>query len=94
MERPVVFADFHNADRCGRLRLNCAGTDQDLSRHRIELREGMRLTLSDDELEVEGGRPVLGGGAPLGRRDRLGRDPTDRRDARKTGADPRVPGDH
>jgi len=47
---PKVYADFHNADPQGRVRLNCIGTAEDLSRTGIELREGMTLTLySDDE---------------------------------------------
>ena len=32
MERPLIYADFHNADPGGRLRLNCIGTTQDLAR--------------------------------------------------------------
>ncbi|MDS3859664.1 hypothetical protein RIF25_02470 [Thermosynechococcaceae cyanobacterium BACA0444] len=30
MKAPRVFADFHNADTQGRLRLNCMGTAEDL----------------------------------------------------------------
>jgi len=54
MERPTVYADFHNADPSGRVRLNCVGTIRDLAEKGITLTEGLRLTLSDDELEVEG----------------------------------------
>lgn len=54
MPLPTVFADFHNADPRGRLRLNCIGTIRDLGAKRITLTEGLHLTLSDDELEVEG----------------------------------------
>jgi hypothetical protein len=54
MCRPTVYADFHNADSRGRLRLNCIGTIRDLADKRIILEEGLHLTLSDDELEVEG----------------------------------------
>ncbi|QDV35091.1 hypothetical protein [Tautonia plasticadhaerens] len=54
MDTPTVFADFHNADPRGRLRLNCRGTAEDLARHRLELSDGMRLVLSDDELEADG----------------------------------------
>ncbi|WP_277883249.1 hypothetical protein [Nostoc sp. FACHB-190] len=32
MDKPRVFADFHNADSQGRLRLNCTGTIEDLAR--------------------------------------------------------------
>lgn len=49
-----VYADFHNADPQGRLRLNCVGTVHDLSRQRIELKEGLELTLYSEDLEVEG----------------------------------------
>ncbi len=54
MARPLIYADFNNADRRGRLRLNCIGTIQDLARQGIALREGLLLTLYDDELEAEG----------------------------------------
>lgn len=50
---PRVFADFHNSDTQGRVRLNCAGTVQDLTRLGIALREGMQLLLSSYELETE-----------------------------------------
>ena len=49
-----VYADFHSADSQGRLRLNCVGTVQDLSRQRIELTDGLSLTLYSEDLEVEG----------------------------------------
>lgn len=49
-----VYADFHNADPQGRLRLNCVGSIQDLSRQQVELREGLRLTIYSEDLEVEG----------------------------------------
>jgi hypothetical protein len=54
MTRPTVYADFHNADPQGRVRLNCVGTIRDLAEKQITLREGLRLMLSDDELEAEG----------------------------------------
>lgn len=49
-----VFADFHNADVQGRLRLNCIGTVEDLARQNIELHDGQWLTLYSEDLEVEG----------------------------------------
>jgi hypothetical protein len=49
-----VFADFHNADVQGRLRLNCIGTAEDLARQKIKLRDGQLLTLYSEDLEVEG----------------------------------------
>jgi hypothetical protein len=54
MPGPTVYADFQNADTRGRVRLNCVGTIRDLAEKRILLSEGLRLTLSDDDLEVEG----------------------------------------
>ena len=35
----MVYADFHNADAEGRLRLNTIGTIRDLSRQNITLRD-------------------------------------------------------
>jgi hypothetical protein len=44
-----VFADFNNADRLGRIRLNTAGASDDLARSRVELTDGMVLELYDDD---------------------------------------------
>jgi len=49
-----VFADFHNADSKGRLRLNCAGTLADLASQKIALRDCQHLILYSEELEVDG----------------------------------------
>lgn len=54
MNKPRVFADFHNADTKGRVRLNCAGTIADLERQGIALRDGQSLIIYSEELEVEG----------------------------------------
>lgn len=54
MNRPRVFADFHNADPQGRLRLNCVGTIEDLAKQKIELQAGLRLTLYSEDLETDG----------------------------------------
>jgi hypothetical protein len=54
MSKPRVFADFHNADRLGRLRLDCAGTMGDLAEHGVQLRDGLALDLYSEDLEVEG----------------------------------------
>ena len=54
MALPAIYADFHNADAQGRLRLNCVGTAEDLARQKIALRDGQRLTFYSDDLEVEG----------------------------------------
>ena len=49
-----VFADFHNADTKGRVRLNCAGTMEDLERQGIVPRDGQTLIIYSEELEVDG----------------------------------------
>ncbi|MBS3933265.1 MAG: hypothetical protein KGZ35_02830 [Truepera sp.] len=54
MSAPRIYADFHNADSLGRLRLNSVGTVQDLSRQRVTLRDGLQLTLYSEDLEVDG----------------------------------------
>ncbi len=54
MSKPKVYADFHNADVQGRLRLNCVGTVEDLAQQQIVLRDGLLLTLYSEELEVDG----------------------------------------
>ncbi len=54
MSHPRVFADFHNADSQGRLRLNCVGTIEDLAKQKIELHAGLGLTLYSEELETDG----------------------------------------
>lgn len=43
--------DFHSADSQGRIRLNCIGTVEDLSRQRVEPREGLVVTLYSDDLD-------------------------------------------
>ncbi len=54
MRKPKVYADFHNADSQGRIRLNCIGTVEDLSQQQVELREGLVLTLYSDDLDERG----------------------------------------
>ena len=54
MNKPRVFADFHNADVKGRVRLNCAGTIEDIKRQKIVLIDGQSLTIYSEELEVTG----------------------------------------
>jgi hypothetical protein len=51
---PRVYADFHNADGQGRLRLNCVGTIEDLSRLKVQLRDGLILTLVTDDADPAG----------------------------------------
>jgi hypothetical protein len=59
MVKPKVYADFHNADSQGRLRLNCVGTIEDLARQQIELRDGLTLTLYSDDLDDQGRQDKL-----------------------------------
>ena len=54
MNKLRVFADFHNADVQGRLRLSCVGTTADLKRQGIVLQDGQSLIIYSEELEVEG----------------------------------------
>ena len=54
MGKPKIYADFHNADSQGRLRLNCVGTMEDLSQQQVELREGLVLSLYSDDLDGDG----------------------------------------
>jgi hypothetical protein len=54
MSKPKVYADFSNLDDSNRLRLNCAGTIDDLARQRIELREGLALTFYMDDADDHG----------------------------------------
>ena len=54
MNKLKVFADFHNADAKGRVRLNCAGTVADIKRQKIVLQDGQSLIIYSEELEVEG----------------------------------------
>ena len=54
MVLPRIFADFHNADSQGRLRLNCIGAIRDLASQDVQLQRGARLRLCSEELEVEG----------------------------------------
>jgi hypothetical protein len=54
MSHNRIFADFHNADEQGRLRLNSVGTIEDLSRQNIKLKNEQQITLYSEELEVDG----------------------------------------
>lgn len=54
MIKPKIYADFHNADSHGRLRLNCVGTLEDLAQQGVELHEGLVLTLYADDLDEKG----------------------------------------
>ncbi len=54
MSISAIYADFHNADPQGRLRLTCHGTTEDLRVKDLELKQGLHLTFSDGELKVDG----------------------------------------
>ncbi|MCL1472131.1 hypothetical protein [Argonema antarcticum] len=54
MEQLKVFADFHNADVQGRLRLNCIGTLEDLALQKISLQKGQLLRIYSEDLQVDG----------------------------------------
>lgn len=49
-----VYADFLNLDDHNRLRLTCAGTQQDIARQGIELREGLALAFYTDDAADKG----------------------------------------
>lgn len=52
---PKIFADFNNADRQGRVRLNTKGTFDDLEKLNVKLKPGLEIILNDnDELEAKG----------------------------------------
>ncbi|PSB45424.1 hypothetical protein [Chamaesiphon polymorphus] len=53
MNNPRIFADFQNADSQGRLRLNCIGTIEDLSRQGTKLIDGEKLSVYSEELEAD-----------------------------------------
>jgi hypothetical protein len=53
MTRPRVYADFHNADPQGRVRLNTRGTLDDLARQQVALSDGLRLTLYSEDAEAD-----------------------------------------
>jgi hypothetical protein len=55
--KPRIYADFHNTDTQGRVRLTCAGTEEDLARQGVRFREGLQLILYSDDLD-DTGRPA------------------------------------
>jgi hypothetical protein len=54
MAKPRIYADFHNADSQGRLRLNCIGAVEDLAQQGAHLHDGMIITLYSDDLDAAG----------------------------------------
>jgi hypothetical protein len=51
MKLPLIYADFHNADAQGRVRLNTVGTVSDLSRQQVHLRDGLNVALYSDDTD-------------------------------------------
>ena len=60
MSRPLVYADFQNADAQGRVRLNSIGTTEDLARLWVVLTDGLPLTLYTDDGDRADGLRVDG----------------------------------
>jgi hypothetical protein len=56
---PRINADFQKLDDENRLCLTCAGTQRDLAKHGIELREGLTLTFYTDDEDDAGHRDEL-----------------------------------
>ena len=54
MATPTLYADFMNADPQGRVRLNAVGTIEDLGHSGLQLADGLRVTVHDDEVEADG----------------------------------------
>lgn len=48
-----VYADFNNRDPDGLIRLNTVGTTMGLAAMGVALREGLRLIVSDGDLEAD-----------------------------------------
>ena len=54
LNKEPIFADFGNSDEDGAVRLITEGTLADLKRMNIVLSEGMRIWLTDHDVEVTG----------------------------------------
>ena len=53
MSLSKIYADFNNADRHGRLRLATRGSEEDIRAKNLELLNGMKIIVYDDELSAE-----------------------------------------
>lgn len=53
MSYPSIYADLQNADVTGRVRLHGNGTAADLKELGLELCEGLRIFVHDDEVGAE-----------------------------------------
>lgn len=54
MTLPRIYADFQNADTQGRVRLNCAGTANDLADQHVALKSGLQIQLYSDDGDEKG----------------------------------------
>lgn len=58
--KPLLYADFQNADPAGRVRLNTVGTLEDLAAQRVILSDGLAVTLYTDDGDAADGLRVDG----------------------------------
>jgi len=54
MNEPRVYADIHNKDRFGKIRLNTVGTIIDLNKQNVVLQTGKVLNLYFENVEAKG----------------------------------------
>lgn len=54
MDAGPIHVDFQNADTEGYVRLNTSGAVNDIARFGVRLSEGLRLRISDGEIETSG----------------------------------------
>jgi hypothetical protein len=59
MQSLKLYVNFQNADSKGRIRLNCSGTTQDLTRQKIQLQNGLALVLYSDDTDASGNSDEL-----------------------------------
>lgn len=50
----TIYADFNNVDEEGCIRLNSTKTTDDIESQNIKLKQGLKVKLTNEELEVEG----------------------------------------
>ncbi len=53
--KPLIYADFQNADEHGRVRLNTTGTAEDLTRLEVTFSDGLEVTLYTDDGDAADG---------------------------------------
>ncbi len=49
MSIPKIFADFNNADKSGRVRLNTQGFYDNIQKMQLDLKEGMQVVIDDND---------------------------------------------